>query len=127
MENQASIDLVTGTEPGSSYLSRRLLLMWHSRLGWHRVLACDRLLLGLHILLIGNLLLLFGCHVVWWEVRISDRWSRYLWMIVDIFRRVNGSLAIHPVLVASCRFRRVEASLERRGISQGSPEHVTGK
>lgn len=60
-------------------------------------------------------MLLFGCHVVWWEVRVSDRGSRYLWMIVDIFGRVNSSFAIHPVLVASCRFRRVEASLNIEG------------
>lgn len=48
-------------------------------------------------------------------------------MIVDIFRRVNGSFAIHPVLVASCRFRRVEAGLETSGDqSRGSTKHITG-
>lgn len=106
-----------------NHLSRWLLLMRHSCLRWHRILARHVLRLRLHVLLIGYLLLLLRCHVVWREVGIPwhvGRWSRYLWMGVDVFRRVDGGFAIHAILIARCGFGRVETGLRRCGSVTGA-------
>lgn len=69
--------------------------------------------------------MLFRGYVMWREIGISDLCSRYLRMIVDIFRRVHGRFSVHAILVARCRFRRVEAGLNIRGISRGATNEVT--
>lgn len=99
------------------FLPGRLLLVGHSSLRWHRVLASNALLLLLlllHVLLVGNLLLLLGCNVVGVDSRISPRhgslWCGNLW-VTDFLRRIRCGFSINTVLSAWRRLRCVQTSL----------------
>ena len=56
-------------------------------------MSSDALLLVLHILLVGDLVLLFRCHsVIWSHAATAGHaclWSRDL-RVIDVFRRVDG-------------------------------------
>lgn len=98
------------------FLPGRLLLVGHSSLRWHGVLASNALLLLLllHVLLVGNLLLLLGCNVVGVHSRIPPRhgslWCRNLW-VTDFLRRIRCGFSINTVLSAWRRLWCVQTSL----------------
>lgn len=98
---------------------RRLLLMWHSRLRWHRILSASLLLL--HVLLIGHLLLLLGGDVVRLHAGTSRHAGLRRWdlRVIYVFGRVDGGFPINAVLVARGRLGRVQACLEVEMLADG--------
>lgn len=99
------------------FLPGRLLLVGHSSLRWHGVLASNALLLLLlllHVLLVGDLLLLLGCNVVGVNSGIPPRhgslWCGNLW-VTDFLRRIRCGFSINAVLSAWRGLRCVQTSL----------------
>lgn len=87
-------------------LPGRLLLVRHSSLRGHRVLASNALLLLLlllHVLLVGNLMLLLGRNIIGVYSRIPPRhgslWCGNLW-VRDILGRIGSGFSINAVLSA---------------------------
>lgn len=104
----------------SQHMLFKFGLVRHPTLWGHRVLAANVLLI-LHVLLVCNLLLLFGCHVVRRHASTAS-WHACLWgrdlRMAHVFRRLSIVVGIDAVLVAWRRLGRIEACLRR---SQSAP------
>lgn len=96
------------------HLSGWLLLMWHSRLRWHRVLTADALLLLLllHVLLVRHLLLLLRRNVMGRDAGVV---ANGIWSgdgrVRDLFRRVDGGFPINTVFGSRSGLGRVQTCL----------------
>lgn len=102
------------------------MLIGHT-LGWHWILTADILLL--HVLLVGHLLLLFGCNVMGLRhatstghVRLRGRYLR----MVDFFGRLYVGLAIDTIFTALGRLRCIETGLQQEAVRGRCRARVLG-